>query len=111
MIICDLGDARALGRVAMRVALVTYPSAYTDRAPAIELRSAPDAHCRANSVALHSVAAAVELAFENEGWHVQAEQIGDHRGRVILLLSTEGHAETRRGLAVLREVVERSRAS
>lgn len=74
--------------------------------PEIEVRYPRGTHFRRLHVALHLIAAEVELATPaGERWCVQTEGTSDERGRVFLELSDGTPAEANRGLDLLRKVL------
>lgn len=95
--------------VRLDVLIVRHPYAYTDRAPAIEVSVPGHAHQRAIAIALYLVAAAVEAASLDESWDLHVEELRDYRGRIVVQLGSESHAEMVRAIGVLRNVVARAR--
>jgi hypothetical protein len=95
----------------LRVAMVRSPSAYTDRAPAVEVTVPPDLHDRNLGVVLYLIAAVVEARSDGNQWAVAIEDFGRHRGRVLLRLGTESHDEASRALKLLQGIVAALRAS
>jgi hypothetical protein len=95
----------------LRVAMVRYPCAYTDRAPAMEVTVPQDPHERMLGVALYLVAAVVEARSGSNEWSVAIEDLGSGSGRVILRLGTESHDEATRALKLLQEVATLLRSS
>jgi hypothetical protein len=95
--------------VRLDVLIVRHACAYTDRAPAIEVSVPSYAHPRAIAIALYVVAAAVEAASLDECWDLHVEELRGDRGRIIVQLRTESHAEVVRAIDVLRNVVARAR--
>jgi len=74
--------------------------------PQIEIRCPKGTNHRLVNVALHKLAADVELATpERERWIVQTESFYDARGRVYLELADATPAEAERGLALLNKLV------
>ncbi len=65
---------------------------------------------RRSSALLHQIAAEVELATSSlEGWIVNLEAKSDEHGRIYLELFKGDDTEARRGLALLRKVMQDSK--
>ena len=80
-------------------------SRYGTPAPTLWVTMPKTAHHRHLAVALHLIAADIELAIpSNEGWPVTVETSSDYRGAIVLELLNGTAEEAERAMAVLRKV-------
>jgi hypothetical protein len=105
----SLPDVTTLLRVSreseLRVSMVSYSGAYTDRAPAVEVTVTPDVHNRNLGAVMFVVAAFVEAGSYGNEWEVELEEYDRGQGRVVLLLGTECNSEAAKALKLLQQVV------
>ena len=80
-------------------------SRYGTPIPTLRVSMPKTAHHRHLAVALHQIAADLELAIpSNEGWPVTVETSSDYRGAIVLELLNGTAEEAERAMAVLRKV-------